>query len=212
MEVGLPQAAMGSKPTLKSGLAAAVALTLVLAAFATPAASKSSEHPDADEEVASLSEPRCLQIYLGVYEVGPVTVDASDSCPEVYVDTSSDERTSVCLPLVAEGQIGSAQSSYADCGATVSAEGSSSPSEALTTTNCIQIWLEFSAGPATVTYNCSDGADASVDDSWSSSDGVLAPSEPQCFDIYFQKEAGPVTVTATSSCSASADVDEDWRP
>jgi hypothetical protein len=85
--------------------------------------------------------------------------------------------------------------------------------EKLSTTNCLQVYIEEQAGPATVTYNC--GASADVDEDWDPRDEAEAPaSGPPCSmdpnETYV--EAGPVTVYKGPFCEPYPEYDEDWEP
>lgn len=59
------------------------------------------------------SGPNCYQVYIFEGQVGPVTVDASDSCPEVDVDTewrpsTTDNTIPPCAGIADEKVVGPA--------------------------------------------------------------------------------------------------------
>lgn len=68
---------------LRTALLAFAAIGLFATAFAPSAGADSTEVPP-DYPGA------CYQVYFFVYEIGPVTVDASDSCWQVIVEHEED--------------------------------------------------------------------------------------------------------------------------
>lgn len=67
---------------LRTTLLTVAALGLFATAFAAPAA--------ADTEVPAEDPGACAQVYLFHEEVGPLTLDGSDACPNVIVHDSDD--------------------------------------------------------------------------------------------------------------------------
>lgn len=84
--------------------------------------------------------------------------------------------------------------------------------EGPSTTNCLQVYVERSVGPATVTYNC--GFEGDIDEDWEPSDEASVTTGPPCSmdpdDKYL--EAGPLTVYQGPFCEPYPEYDEEWEP
>jgi hypothetical protein len=75
---------------VRTTVTAILALGLMTMAIGAPGAAAETDAKDPGP---------CMQVYLFELTVGPVTVDASDSCPEVHVDepSTTQEPDEICL-------------------------------------------------------------------------------------------------------------------
>lgn len=97
-----------------------------------------------------------------------------------------------------------AEADLPDTGTQVSADADTHPPS---TTACLQVYIEQSLGPATVTYYC--GLDAEVDEDWEPKTSTSAI--PPCGNGG-EVSVGPATAGYDPYCQVYAEVDEDWKP
>lgn len=150
---------MRSTSALRSTLALAAAATLLLAGLASPAASE--------------PEPDCYQVHLGEHEAGPGTVDASDSCPDVYVDDPTPDGTD-CLQVYLSFEVGPASTSWScGSGGELHVDEDWEPEDELEDTDkprCYHIYGQAEAGPVTYTMRSSCDHEVTVDEDWEPQD------------------------------------------
>jgi hypothetical protein len=165
-----------------------VGLALVLAGALVAATTPAATAADPDDPVEPV-EPQCMDIYLGEGQVGPVHVDASDSCPEVTIEKSASKPQ--CMQVyLGEYEVGPVHVDASDTCIEVHVDEDWQPTRSA---NCLQVYIEYSVGPVTYTYNC--GGELTVDENYNPA--TDNDNLPEYCTVVFEKTVGPVTVSDT---------------